>query len=99
QTLPGFVFREAEPVRESSEKERFYVRVTSQFNDTDFEELKFRITEVFGENAVYLGYALSDNTTAGFLSDRCSEAELRKKLDMLSENAGIRIAYTMRVAD
>lgn len=99
QTLPGFVFREAEPVRESSEKERFYVRVVSQFNDTDFEELKFHITEVFGENAVYLGYALSENTTAGFLSDRCSEAELCKKLEMLSENAGIRIAYTMRVAD
>ncbi len=99
QNLPGFVFREADIVKESNEKERFYVRVESQFHDTDYEELKSHITSVFGKEAVYLGYALSDNSTAAFLSGSCSETELGTMLAALCEQADIRIAYTMRIAD
>lgn len=99
QALPGFVFQEADIVKESAEKEQFYVRVESDFNDTDYEELKSHIAAVFGKDAVYLGYALSDNSTAAFLSGKCTEAELGKMLARLSENVNIRIAYTMRIAD
>ena len=99
QNLPGFVFQDADIVEGSSEKERFYVRVESQFNDTDYEELKSHIAAVFGGDAVYLGYALSDNSTAAFISGHCTESELGKMLAALCEDANIKVTYTMRIAD
>ncbi len=99
QNLPGFLFKEAEIVQESTEKERFYVRVESKFDDAEYEVLRSHIAEIFGAHAVYLGYALSDNTTAAFLSDFCTKAELNKRLAVLTAQAGIKVTYTMRVMD
>lgn len=99
QTLPGFVFREAEIVRNSNEKERFYVRVEAHFDDAEAEELKTQISAVFGKDTVYLGYALSDNSTAAFLTGGCTEAELGRMLSVLSEAADIRATFTMRIAE
>lgn len=99
QSLPEFIFRDAKIVKESADKERFYVRVESEFNDTDYEELKSHILDVFGGGASYLGYALSDNSTAAFLTGNCTEAQLRRMLQELSEKAKLKVAYTLRLAD
>lgn len=100
QNLPAFVDNTAVIIKDSDDKERFYVRLKSTFNDTESEELKSDITNIFGNKAVYLGYALSDNTTAAFISDYCSEAELKVLCDKLAQCDGVEsIAYTMRVAE
>ena len=100
QNLPAFVDNTAVIIKDSDDKERFYVRLKSTFNDTESEELKADITNIFGNKAVYLGYALSDNTTAAFISDYCSEAELKVLCDKLAQCDGVEsIAYTMRVAE
>lgn len=100
QNLPAFVYNTAVIIKDSDDKERFYVRLKSTFNDTESEELKSDITNIFGNKAVYLGYALSDNTTAAFISDYCSEAELKVLCDKLAQCDGVEsIAYTMRVAE
>ena len=100
QNLPAFVDNTAVIIKNSDDKERFYVRLKSTFNDTESEELKSDITNIFGNKAVYLGYALSDNTTAAFISDYCSEAELKVLCDKLAQCDGVEsIAYTMRVAE
>ena len=100
QNLPAFVYNTAVIIKDSDDKERFYVRLKSTFNDTESEELKADITNIFGNKAVYLGYALSDNTTAAFISDYCSEAELKVLCDKLAQCDGVEsIAYTMRVAE
>lgn len=100
QNLPAFVDNTAVIIKNSDDKERFYVRLKSTFNDTESEELKADITNIFGNKAVYLGYALSDNTTAAFISDYCSEAELKVLCDKLAQCDGVEsIAYTMRVAE
>lgn len=100
QNLPAFVDNTAVIIKDSDDKERFYVRLKSTFNDTESEELKSDITNIFGNKAVYLGYALSDNTTAAFISDYCSEAELKVLCDKLAQCNGVEsIAYTMRVAE
>lgn len=100
QNLPAFVDNTAVIIKDSDDKERFYVRLKSTFNDTESEELKSDITNIFGNKAVYLGYALSDNTTAAFISDYCSESELKVLCDKLAQCDGVEsIAYTMRVAE
>ena len=100
QNLPAFVDKTATIVKDSQEKERFYVRVKAEFKDTESEELKACINSVFGQDAVYLGYALSDNSTAAFITDYCSEAELNNKCKELSNCSYVdAVTYTMRVAE
>ena len=100
QNLPAFVDKTATIVKDSQEKERFYVRVKAEFKDTESEELKACINSVFGKDAVYLGYALSDNSTAAFITDYCSEAELNNKCKELSNCSYVdAVTYTMRVAE
>lgn len=99
QNLPGFIENEAHIVKQSADKERFYVRVESQYNDTDAEELKAHIKAIFGRDAAYLGYALSNNSTAAFISSACTESELAIMLESLVQKADIKVTYTMRIAE
>ncbi len=100
QNLPAFVDKTATIVKNSDEKERFYVRLKATFSDTESEELKAKINDIFGSKAVYLGYALSDNSTAAFISDYCSETELNKMCEALVNASCVEsVAYTMRVAE
>lgn len=100
QNLPAFVDNTAVIVKDSQEKERFYVRLKAEFCDTESEELKAHIIDVFGDKASYLGYALSDNATAAFITDYCTEAELKKNCEKLAVCSGVEsIAYTMRIAE
>lgn len=99
QNLPAFVDNEAKIVKDSSEKERFYVRIKAEFNDDECETLKNTIISIFGDKAVYLGYALSDNTTAGFITDYCTESELNKMCEKLASSKACEISYTMGIAE
>lgn len=100
QNLPAFVDKTAIIVKNSNDKERFYVRIKSSFTDTESEDLKDAISSVFGANTNYLGYALSDNTTAAFITDYCTEAELNANCNKLTKYNGVdAITYTMRVAE
>lgn len=100
QNLPGFVYKKAIIAKNITEKERFYVRVKAEFNDMDYEELKTIIAEIFGLKAVYLGYALSDNSTAAFITDFCTEEELNALCEkLISEPIVESVTYTMRIAE
>ena len=100
QNLPAFVDKTAKIVKNSDEKERFYVRIKATYSDTESEELKSKINDIFGSKAVYLGYALSDNSTAAFISDYCSETALKEKCAELEKASFVEaIDYTMRVAE
>lgn len=99
QPLPDFIRKNANVLDKTSAKERFYVRLCVPFEDSESVELKEHIENVFGPDAVYLGYALSDNSTAAFISGRSSENEIEDLLALLRSRTEIEASYTMRVAD
>lgn len=99
QPLPDFITKNANVLDKTSAKERFYVRLSVPFEDTESAQLKEHIENVFGHDSVYLGYALSDDSTAAFISGRSSENEIEDLLALLRSRTEIEASYKMRIAD
>ncbi len=99
QSLPDFISNTACIADRSHDRERFYVRLTVPFNDNESDELLRNIKDVFGGSVVYLGYALSDDSTVAFISEKRTENEIEDLLALLRARTYIEASYTMRVAE
>lgn len=98
-TLPPFVNKNANVVKEDHASYRFFVRFKAGFSEDETDEIAACVRSTFGSASNFIGFALADSTLGGFITDYCTKKELTTLLDKFTSVANVEIQYTIKVLD
>lgn len=97
--LPRFADKNASVVKEDKGLYRFYVRAAVDFGPKASGEAETILRGIFGSSVRFLGFSDSTSGIISFISDYCTDEQLKNRIGQLKETTGISPEFTMKVLD